>query len=125
VRRTRIAALLVAAPLAFAPAASADPTVPGCWGAASATYCNATLRISAGQTGSNPTPVCAGSCIYVGVPTVNPRQGTYQACIDYSTPSGYPASDCYVDVDMDDTVDTVGLVAQAVVCRVNPKNPNC
>ncbi|HEX8003308.1 MAG TPA: hypothetical protein VF519_11500 [Mycobacteriales bacterium] len=122
-----LALLGVAAALAFAPAASADLTVPGCWGASSATYCDATVRVSAGETQTTPTPVCAGSCVYVGVPKVSAGGLNPQACVDYRTPSGYPASECFVDLGpfMDGARDAARDATRAAACVVQPTLPYC
>lgn len=116
--RSRIAALLLAAPLTFAPAASADPTIPGCYGVGSGAFCDATLRVTVGETGSTPTPVCAYTCVDVGVPTVDPYDGVYQVCLDYSRPSGSPGSTCYVDVDTRYWLEGIA----SVVCEYNPRD---
>ena len=119
---TRVAMLVLAAPLAFAPAASAEPIIEGCWGAASASYCDPTLRVTPIQGDPSPTPVCAGTCTYVGVPTVEPVQERYEVCLDYTTPAGYPASDCYVDVYPVDTllraVETVEEEYEEIRCNM-------
>lgn len=118
--KTRAAFLLVVAPLAFAVPASADPTVPGCWGAGANSYCDATVRVETGETGSEPTPVCAYSCVYVDVPTVGIQQAGAKVCLDYRTPSGTATSDCVGRV-----YDTTQL-AQAlvnVVCDRGTKPP--
>lgn len=91
----RTAFLLLAAPLAFSVPASADPTVPGCWGAGPATYCNATISVRTAGTENEPTPVCAGSCVYVGVPSPRTNEAGAEVCLTYTTPQGYPAVDCY------------------------------
>lgn len=104
----RLAALLFAAPLAFAPAASADPIVSGCWGAASASYCSPELRITPIKGDPSPTPICAGTCTYVGVPTVDPVQTRYEVCLDYTTPAGSSRSLCAVDVDRAELEETLG-----------------
>lgn len=93
--KTRAAFLLIAAPLAFAAPAAADPTIPGCWGVGANSYCDATLRVRTGGTGSQPTPVCAYSCVYVDVPTVGFHEVGAEVCLDYNTPSGYSTSDCW------------------------------
>ncbi|HEV2889673.1 MAG TPA: hypothetical protein VGX28_04800 [Frankiaceae bacterium] len=117
----RLAALLLAAPLAFAPAASAKPIIEGCWGAASATYCDPELRITPIKGDPSPTPICAGTCTYVGVPTVDPVQQRYEVCLDYTTPQGYAASECVVDVDRENVSD----VLQAIADRIGCDEPKC
>ena len=125
----RLAALLVAAPaaLSFTAPASADPLLRGCWGAASATYCDPTLRVSLGDGSTTPTPVCAGSCVYVGVPDVDLNEGYYAVCIDHTAPppNDWPRSTCAVDLDMGDTRDLATEVAKFVVCQVRPTTPSC
>ena len=120
-RKITATALLV--PLAFASAASAEPLIEGCWGAGSASYCDPSVRITPIRGDSSPTPVCAGTCTYVGVPTVQPVQDRYEVCIDYTTPAGYPASDCYVDLDSAALMDLLReVVADARDCEVDIKD---
>ncbi|HEX8003310.1 MAG TPA: hypothetical protein VF519_11510 [Mycobacteriales bacterium] len=127
--RARLALLLLAAPLAFAPAASAaGPTVPGCWGAGDNTYCDATVRVAGASTGSNPTPVCAGSCVYVGVPSAQVDDVlTFAVCLDHRTASGSARSTCAGDVDQileDNRIDVeqirrdVPKVPGVLLCRL-------
>jgi hypothetical protein len=96
-RKTRLAALLLAAPLAFAPAASADPILPGCYGVGGVIYCDPELRVLAGY-GTTPTPVCVGTCTNVDVP--NGDVGPVNVCLDYTDPSGTPHSQCYVNTPL-------------------------
>ncbi|HEV2889672.1 MAG TPA: hypothetical protein VGX28_04795 [Frankiaceae bacterium] len=116
----RLAALLLAAPLAFAPAAYAEPIIDGCWGAASATYCDPELRITPLRGDPSPTPICAGTCTYVGVPTVEPAQDRYEVCLDYTTPQGYSGSECVVDVQPADLAEIVAAVRERLGC-----DPKC
>jgi len=92
-RKTRLAAVLLAAPLAFAPAASADPLLPGCYGAGGAVYCDPEIRLLP-SGGSTPPPVCAGSCVYVDVP--NGGVDGDVVCVDYTDATGMPRSQCAV-----------------------------
>ncbi|HEX8003312.1 MAG TPA: hypothetical protein VF519_11520 [Mycobacteriales bacterium] len=121
----RVLALLLAAPLAFAPAASAEPIVDGCWGAASASFCDPSLVVTPLQGDPSPTPVCAGTCTYVGVPTVEPEQARYQVCVVYRTPSGQTASECAVNVR---NPDLAGVLQRLADCDWNIKDgvkPDC
>ncbi|HEX8003314.1 MAG TPA: hypothetical protein VF519_11530 [Mycobacteriales bacterium] len=120
----RAALSLLAVPLLVAAPASAEPIVDGCWGAASATYCDPSLRITPLRGDPSPTPVCAGTCTYVGVPTVEPVQDSYQVCIDYYTPSGYAASECAVDVVVGDVTDLLQVVP-ALLDRLGCDEPKC
>ncbi|HEV2889674.1 MAG TPA: hypothetical protein VGX28_04805 [Frankiaceae bacterium] len=125
----RALALLLAVPFAFAPAASAKPIVSGCWGAASASYCDPELRVTPVKGDPSPTPVCAGTCTYVGVPTVDPVQDQYQVCLDYRTPQGYAGSECVVDVDVASAREDLERIVQALGdCDWNIKDgvaPDC
>ena len=124
--RKRLLALALVAPAAFAVPASADPTLPGCWGADAAAVCNATVIVSPVTTGSRQTPVCAGTCVWVSVPTVGADSLVVSACVTYETPSGSPEGSCVVrhDVgrDAERYVDAVLRLPGAVKCRVNPKS---
>ncbi|HEX8003311.1 MAG TPA: hypothetical protein VF519_11515 [Mycobacteriales bacterium] len=109
----RAAMLLLAAPLAFATPAKADPIVEGCWGVG-VVVCDPSLRLTLVETGSTQVPVCAGTCRYVTVPTV--REGGYpqQACVDYRTTAGWNESVCAYDQEQ------VDLYLTAIVCFVQP-----
>jgi hypothetical protein len=120
----RVLALLLAAPLAFAPAASAEPIVSGCWGAGPASLCDPYLRVTPVQGDPSPTPVCAGTCTYVGVPTVEPEQARYQVCLVYRTPSGQTASECAVDVEAVDAAHLLEAVP-ILLDRLGCDEPRC
>lgn len=116
----KIAATALLVPLAFAPTASAEPIVDGCWGAGPASYCDPSLRITPIKGDSTPTPVCAGTCTYVGVPTFEPQQHRYEVCIDYTTPQGYSASECFVDLDYAELSENlVEFVERVRECKID------
>ncbi|HEX8003307.1 MAG TPA: hypothetical protein VF519_11495 [Mycobacteriales bacterium] len=90
----RIALLGVAAALAFAPAASAEP-IPGCYGYADAVYCDIELAPEAAVP-TQPTRVCVGTCTYVPVPTTG-EPVTPNVCFTYTTPEGGRGTQCAVN----------------------------
>lgn len=101
-RRTlaRLASLLVAVPLAAtlgAPAASADVTVPGCYGVA-VVVCEPTVDVGlpAGiELYEENVPICAGSCQYVRVTLVRFGAGEpLHACVSYRSLSGTTTVRC-------------------------------
>jgi hypothetical protein len=123
--RRRLAALLVAAPLAVSFASSpaqARPIVEGCYGAGAYVYCDPTLRVSLVETGSEPTPICAGTCTEIDVPTVGTRPDRYSVCLDYETREGWPASECVVDLSRDEVQDATEALLEFVRCTVNPRS---
>lgn len=84
----RLAALLVALPLAasFASSAQADPILTGCYGA-SFVVCDPSVSLPV-EMGGFSVPVCAGTCTYVFVPTVNTNNDP--VCVEYTNERGTP-----------------------------------
>lgn len=111
----RIAALLFALPFALAPSASAEPIIEGCWGAAGASYCDPEVSVAPVQGDPRPTPICAGTCTYVGVPTLDTEDGYFEVCLRYTTPAGSPRTQCYLYIHPGGTVaDPVGAACLAL-----------
>lgn len=90
---TRAAMLLLAAPLAFAPAASADP-IPGCYGVGDTVYCDIELAPEA-TVPTQQTRVCVVTCTYVPVPTR--EVALPNVCFHYTTPEGGSGTRCAVN----------------------------
>jgi hypothetical protein len=99
---TRLATVLLAAPLALAATAGAahatSVTVPGCYGASTAIFCNVTVTVGvpAGvETYTTTIPVCVGTCQDVPLTLVRTTSGDpLQVCVSYTTYSGSYVSDC-------------------------------
>lgn len=87
-RKTRIAALLLAAPLAFVTPASAE--APACYGVADTIWCDPTVDVN-GVTWTS-TRVCAGSCHYVPTPAVDVER--LGVCLHYVDENGTARSGC-------------------------------
>lgn len=127
----RIAAIAVAVPLAVglqAGAAQANHgvTVPGCYGAAFAVYCDVriTVGVPAGVgTYQTEIPVCAGTCVYVPVTWVTTTPGEPTSlCVSYRTLEGGYYSSCYDASTVDpwvqyvnDLINGLGPVVDSVV----------
>ena len=111
----RLAGLLLALPLAFAPAASADPILDGCWGAV-VVVCDPEVRTAPVQAGWQQLPVCAGTCRYVTVPSVELTHD-YQACVDYTTTQGTERSQCALPEEYDEIAVYCGLPFVEYVCH--------
>jgi hypothetical protein len=103
---TRLATVLLAAPLALAATTGAahatSVTVPGCYGAGTAIVCNLTVTVGvpAGvETYETSVPVCVGTCMDVPLTLVRRTSGDpLQVCVSYTTYGGSYVSTC-ADVD--------------------------
>ncbi len=91
----RLAAVLLAAPLALATASPAAAnqtvTVSGCYGAV-IPVCDVTVVIPVDTASSWSTPVCAGTCTWVTVPW--PGLTSSPACLSYSDVYGTQTNFC-------------------------------
>lgn len=95
-RRLGLAVLgaVVAVPLATATPAAADEVtvLPGCWGAATAIYCDVKVEYTLPydvDTYTTTVPVCAGTCTDVPVTLVSATpQESPQVCLSYENRAG-------------------------------------
>ena len=110
----RLAALLLAVPLAFAPTASADPIVEGCWGV-SVVVCDPELRTAPVETGTQQIPVCSGTCRYISAPTADLTHD-YQVCVDYTTTQGTARSQCALPEGFEEIAVYCGLPFVDSIC---------
>lgn len=93
--RYRLAAALVAAPLALlfhTGSAHADPIVTGCYGAV-VVVCNPTVTVP-DLLGTTDVPVCAGTCTHVLVPTPDTAGLDSKACATWTDEAGRPGGVC-------------------------------
>jgi hypothetical protein len=102
----RLAALLVAVPLAtsFASSAHADPIVSGCYGAY-VVVCDPSVSVPVEVVEGSRIPVCAGTCTYVSVPSAGTTGG--EVCVEYTNDQGSPQWPGCRDL---------GTIARAVLC---------
>lgn len=103
---TRLATTLLAAPLALttlaAPAqASTGVTLPGCYGAGSAVYCDVTVTIPVPvEVYETSVPVCAGTCTDVPVTLARlDRDEEIVICATWTNRAGYPSGVCTTSLD--------------------------
>lgn len=99
-------------------AAAADPTLPGCYGAATAIVCNVTVDVRlpyAVGTTQTTVPVCAGTCTDVPVTLVQ-ATATWpgEVCVSYTDRSGTQQSRTCRTLNQPTVPDTSGLVAEVV-----------
>lgn len=111
----RVAATLLVAPLLTTAvptsAQAVDVTIPGCYGASTAVYCDITLSIPAPytvETYNTTVPVCAGTCTDVPVTLVRLKStgDDLAICVTWENRSGYPAGGvCTNSLDPIDPID--------------------
>ena len=115
-RGTLAAAVLVTVPLAGT--ASADVTVPGCYGAATVVYCDPTVTATVPYTVESyetTVPVCAGTCYDVPVTLLSLEQtgAPLAVCATRYSQAGVPTTTCASIPAVPDTQELVDLVQDA------------
>jgi len=132
-RLVTVALLLLGAVTIGAAPASADVTVPGCFGAV-VVYCDPTVATGYDvETYDTTVPVCAGTCVDVPVKFVRVTgSGSSLVCVTLTPRGGTPQTTCdeqvsgavsdYVNTKVGEEEETLVNVLSVVCHKVEPEN---